>query len=157
MSLDVLSILDSVKNLVDAVTSVENTYTRKIAPVNQEDFIDKFRTSAKDLFLGFQIYRASRTTEIISFKNVLRHAHTIVTRGVISAGENPTITYNTLQSILNKIQNKLMINLTLGETMEDAEMPSLGEITMDTTVGRGLWTGDVMWVVYEREIIASIS
>jgi len=158
MSLALKDILDEVKTLVDDVTNIENVYTRRVVYSNSERFVELFRTKAKDRFFGFEIYRTTRQSQLLSFKNVYRHVHTITVRGYISIYEQgQTMSYDVLSGFLQNIQDKFNVNLTLNNTMENSEPATLEEITMDVLTGRVLWAGNVTWVLYEREIVGNIS
>jgi hypothetical protein len=158
MSIALKIIVEAVKALVDTVPNIENVYARRVVYPNSEKFVELFRTTNKDKFLGFEMYRAMRQSQILSFKNVYRHVHTITTRGYISIYENKTnSSYDVLSGFLQNIQDVFNVNLTLSGIMENSEPSSLEEITIDVATGRVLWAGNVSWILYEREIVNNIS
>ena len=37
--------------------------------------------------------------------------------------------------------------------MQDSELPVKTEIVEDSMTGKGIWIGDVTWLLYERELV----
>lgn len=151
-------IINLIVTNIEAVTGVENVYGRRVAYADSKAFVEKFQNAAKDRYIGFMVYRSGKSSEITSFLNKIRHTYQFTVLGLIGAEETENeFSYDVLRDLLEDIQYAMNTNLQLGGNVTDSELAEIGDIDLDTAVGKTFWTGAITQIIYKDVIEGSIS
>ena len=151
-------IIDELVTLIEAVSGVENVYGRRVSYADSNAFVEKFQNAAKNRYLGFMIYRSGKSSDLVAFKNKFRHTYQFTVLGIIGAEEKEDeASYDVLRDLLEDIQYVMNTNLTFNGAATDSELAEIGDIDLDTAVGKAFWTGEVTQLIYKDVIEGSIS